>query len=306
MAQLQDLSAYPDLERLVRVQLDVWPDHERFIATRLAQASLSFAEEVAGLIGRIAPSLRDFATDYQWLCGRLYEEELYFRRTGAYRLSRFEDAVREVYANREYMSRYMNAVLLSHLWWENHSRVIEYYSRDFLRALPDDYTHLEVGPGHGLLLYFAARDSRCWQVTGWDVSEASLDATRACLQRLHVTRDVRLVKRNLLDAPTGGERFDSIVISEVCEHLEDPRAALASLRDHLAPKGRLFVNVPVNSPAPDHIYLFSTPEEGVDLVASAGYQIVETRFFPMTGHSEARARKSKSTISCVVVASPAA
>jgi hypothetical protein len=77
---------------------------------------------------------------------------------------------------------------------------------------------------------------------------------------------------------------------------------LRGLRQHLAPRGRLFVNVPVNSPAPDHIYLLRTPEEAVEMVRSSGYDVLDHRFFPMTGHTEAKARKNKLTISCVIVA----
>lgn len=45
-----------------------------------------------------------------------------------------------------------------------------------------------------------------------------------------------------LDAIEG--RFDVIVLYNVLEHLTDPVAALRRLRDHLAPAGELFVEVP--------------------------------------------------------------
>jgi 2-polyprenyl-3-methyl-5-hydroxy-6-metoxy-1,4-benzoquinol methylase len=292
---------YSSLSRLLEIQLAVWPDHDRFLATRFETADLAFAEELAGLVLRVTDDPAKLAADYKWLCEQLYEEELYFRRVGTYRLSKFEDALREVYSNHEFMARYMNGVLLSHVWWDNHARVIQYYAQSFLAQNRSGYAHLEVGPGHGLLLHFAANDPRCAAATGWDVSETSIGATCEALARTGCTRDVRLVQRNIFDATVGDERFDSIVLSEVAEHLEDPKAALVGLRDHLVSGGRLFVNVPVNSPAPDHIYLFNTPEEGVDLVRDAGYAIAETRFFPMTGNSEERARKMKATISCVVV-----
>ena len=61
--------------------------------------------------------------------------------------------------------------------------------------------------------------------------------------------------------------------------------------------GRLFLSVPVNSPAPDHIYLFRTPEEAIDMVREAGFDIQHTLFSPCTGVSLARARKHRLTIS---------
>ena len=269
------VSDAPALSRLLDVQLRVWPEHEKFLTRRFVDADLAAAERVADLVLKLAPTPEVLATDYRWLCDCLYQEELHLRRTGSYRLTRFEDAVREVYANREFMARYMNGLLISQVWWENHTRVIDHYSRQFLAQNRDGYSHLEIGPGHGLLLYFAALDARAASVTAWDLSDASLDATREALASLGIRREVRLQKRNLFDAPEGDERFDSIVLSEVCEHLEDPRSALVKLREHLAPEGRLFVNVPVNSPAPDHIYLLNTPEEAVSLVRDSGYDVVE-------------------------------
>jgi SAM-dependent methyltransferase len=296
------LSSTRALRSLVDVQLAVWPEHAKFLERRFEHTDIDAAERVAELVLKLSDEPETLARDYRWLCGLLYEEELHLRRTGSYRLSKFEDAEREVYSNREFMSRYMNALLISQVWWENHTRVIDHYSQSFLPANPPGYSHLEIGPGHGLLLYFAGQDPRAGVVTGWDLSDASLDATRAALARLAVPREVLLEKRNLFDAPTGGRSFDSIVLSEVCEHLEDPVAALASIRAHLAPSGRLYVNVPVNSPAPDHIYLLRTPEEAVEMVEAGGYEVLERRFFPVTGHSEERARKQKFTISCVIVA----
>jgi 2-polyprenyl-3-methyl-5-hydroxy-6-metoxy-1,4-benzoquinol methylase len=301
MTSLVDSTTHPALARLVRAQLDAWPEHERFLAMRFAERPNPFVETVATLIETLSDSQRGLAEDYRWLCDRLYEEELVFRRTGSYRLSRFEDAVREVYDNRKFMERYMNALLISQLWWANHTKVMDFFANRFLSGNRDEYSHLEIGPGHGLLLYFAAHDPRCGAATAWDLSDASLAATGAALARWGVRREVALVKRNLFD-PIGVPRlFDSIVLSEVCEHLEDPKSALEHVRDHLAPEGRLFVNVPVNSPAPDHIYLLRSPEEAVELVKAAGYRVVETSFFPMTGHTEVRARRMRATISCVVV-----
>lgn len=301
MRSIVDPVQYPALSRAIELQLRVWPEHEGFLELRFKDADLGFADRLAALVERVTDSPEELAADYRWLCDRMNEEELHFRRTNSYRLSTFADADREVYSNREFMRRYMNGVLLSHLWWDNHARVIESYANHFLPGNRDGYRHLEIGPGHGLLLYLAATDARCASATGWDVSETSIAATRTMLTRLGSTRDVSLIRRDLMDGQESDARFDSIVISEVCEHLEDPRAALVKLRGHLAPGGRLFVNVPINSPAPDHIYLLRTPEEGVDLVRSAGLEVVSTTLYPMTGLSERRARKLRATISCIVV-----
>lgn len=301
MHSIVDPARYPALSRAIELQLRVWPEHAGFLEVRLQRADLGFAERLAGLVARATDTPDVLAADYRWFCERMNEEELHFRRTHRYRLSTFAEAEREVYSNREFMRRYMNGQLLSLLWWDNHARVIEHYVDRFLAGNRDGYRHLEIGPGHGLLLYLAATDPRCARASGWDVSATSIAATRAMLGRLGVTREVDLIERDLMVDRDGDARFDSIVISEVCEHLEDPRAALAKLGRHLAPGGRLFVNVPVNGPAPDHIYLLRTPEEAVELVRSAGLEIASTALYPMTGLDERRARKLRAAISCVVV-----
>jgi SAM-dependent methyltransferase len=53
-----------------------------------------------------------------------------------------------------------------------------------------------------------------------------------------------LVRADLLDLPTRTGAFDAVLCSEVLEHLDNDRAALAELRRVLRPGGRLVVTVP--------------------------------------------------------------
>ena len=62
------------------------------------------------------------------------------------------------------------------------------------------------------------------------------------------------------------------------------------------------INAPVNSPAPDHLALFKTPEEIVDLVGAAGFEVIDTLFSPPSGSTLERARKLNLAISTVIVA----
>jgi hypothetical protein len=65
---------------------------------------------------------------------------------------------------------------------------------------------------------------------------------------------------------------------------------------------RLCFLVADNCGGPDHLYLLRTPEEAVDLVREAGFEPLDTAFFPMTGASLERARKHALTISAVISA----
>ena len=66
--------------------------------------------------------------------------------------------------------------------------------------------------------------------------------------------------------------FQSVVFSEVLEHMEHPREALEVIRSVMAPDGRLFLNMPINSPAPDHLFNADTPEELEAFVSRGGLQ----------------------------------
>ena len=304
-----DLSAYPSLQKLVRAQIDIWPDHKdmlnKSIGVRNASV-LATSERISDVILKLIDShlgdLGEICEDYRFMCEQIVlPEEWYFRRHGKYRLSTFEEAERHYYSNSAFMKRYMNGVLLSHVFWLNHANVLDYYTSVFLAGNKLGYRHLEIGPGHGLLLYFAAQDMHCSQANGWDVSDTSARATHSALEAMGVSRKARVVRQNLFEASIVGSQFDSVVISEVLEHMESPHDALKSLYACLAPGGRIFVNVPINSPAPDHIYLLQNAEEALGLVKDAGFMIYDFRLFPMTGYSLEQCCKHKLTISCAVI-----
>ena len=296
--------SYQSLQRAIDQQLAVFPEHRGYLGKRFAGESdemLAFADDLASRIERVCGGdLATLFSDYRWLTDIVLEEEVFFRREGRYRLTSFEDAVTQVYANQEYMTRYMNALLASQLWWRNHTEVMRYYREVFIGRAPEGFTHLEVGPGHGLFLEIAAASPRCAAAEGWDISDASLANTRAALRAVGIGDDrVALRKINIFSSPAA--RFQSIVFSEVLEHLLDPLSALKALYQLLEPGGRIFINAPVNSPAPDHLYLFRTPEEVQDMVRAAGFTVEDSLFSPCTGATLSRARRLDLTISAAVI-----
>jgi 2-polyprenyl-3-methyl-5-hydroxy-6-metoxy-1,4-benzoquinol methylase len=299
---------FPQLEKLVAHQLAVFPGHEPFLQKRFSAVSrgdLLFAEEIAGKVIQIAGERLDsVCEDYRWLSETVLDEELHFRRTGRYRLSTFEQADKQVYSNSQLMSRYMNGLLASQLWWRNHTEMLEFFRGDFVNRNPRSFTHLEIGPGHGLFLYFAAASPDCQTAEAWDISDASLGNTRQALSSMHIEEKVSLKKVNLFEAPK--VQFDSIAFSEVLEHLEHPREALDILHGLLADDGRIFVNAPINSPAPDHLYLFETPEELLAMIVEAGFIVESSRMVPCTGATLERARKRKLSISVGAIVRKAA
>jgi trans-aconitate methyltransferase len=90
-------------------------------------------------------------------------------------------------------------------------------------------------------------------------------------------------------------------MSEILEHLEDPVAAMRAASRHMKPGGYLWINVPANSPAPDHIFLVEGADHAASLVAQAGFEVVRSDAFPMSGATLEKAMKRKLSISCVVL-----
>jgi 2-polyprenyl-3-methyl-5-hydroxy-6-metoxy-1,4-benzoquinol methylase len=98
---------------------------------------------------------------------------------------------------------------------------------------------------------------------------------------------------------------DVIVISEVLEHLEQPATALALLRRVARPGATLFVNVPLNSPSPDHIFLLEHPDEVTAMVTGAGFAVEQMAMFATQGRDVEKALRQKVSVSVGVVARPA-
>jgi 2-polyprenyl-3-methyl-5-hydroxy-6-metoxy-1,4-benzoquinol methylase len=302
------LRPYQALAELLQRQFKVTPQYEEALIRRFGAADSQDLQVCDGLASNILAltkgGLDEYLRSYDFICRVVLDEEIFFRRNGRYRLQTFEEALREVYLNETFMHDYMRGLLLTQVYWANHTACIRYFETVFLAGLPPDARFLDIGPGHGLFTARAIASGRCASVTGWDVSPTSLAETERSLNTLGYRDGFTLQERDIL-GEVGEERFDGIVFSEVLEHLDQPAEALRAIRRLLSPRGRLFVNVPVNSPAPDHIFLLRSPEEAVSFVESAGFRTVDTAFFPMTGATLERARKHDLTISICIVAEAA-
>ncbi len=150
---------------------------------------MAATEEFAAMVLRIVESSNEtfdtYCADYRFMCGEFLAEELHFRREHAYRLSSFKQAYEEVYSNKEYMDRYVRFILFTYVLWENHARAMNYFRSSYLPRLADSTDHLEIGPGHGLLLYLASSSPAVASIDawGWDVSESRVSSRRNYLPR---------------------------------------------------------------------------------------------------------------------------
>jgi 2-polyprenyl-3-methyl-5-hydroxy-6-metoxy-1,4-benzoquinol methylase len=302
----------PATRALVEAVLATWPEHEKFLAKSFAGRSprlLATTELIAELLLKVAADhgtpLARYAEDYRFLCEQIvFPEEVFFRRENRYRLSTFEEAAREVYDNAPLMTRYMSGLFMSDVLWVNHASAMDDFASVYLPAAKRGGAHLEIGPGHGMLLYLATRFGDFGSLSAWDVSATSIAHTRHVLDLIGVGGRVDLQLQNMYDPACLANhrgRFDTVVLSEVLEHLEQPREALEIIRDLLAPGGTVWINVPANGPAPDHLFLLRSPQEAADLIASVGLDVTRTDAFPLAGYSLERAVRNDLSISCIVV-----
>ncbi len=307
---LSGYGAVPNFLAIVHAVAGDWPEHQTFIAKGLRDRSPETMRSVENNAQRIRTILCDakvsaeqLGRDYRFLCGKLLEEELHFRRNQRYRLSTFAEALNQVYTDVEFMHRYMNFLLVSYVLWDNHVRAVWDFEHGFLPMVRQNARHLEIGPGHGLLLQLATESPRICSITGWDVSATSIEHTRRCLNAMGTSIPVELRVQNLFDAPaTSVAEFDSMVLSEVLEHLEDPVSALRAVRSSLSDDGLLWINVPLNSPAPDHIFLIRTLDDALNIVHAGGFIPLRYECFPMTGVTLAQAWKNALTVSVAITA----
>jgi 2-polyprenyl-3-methyl-5-hydroxy-6-metoxy-1,4-benzoquinol methylase len=141
---------------------------------------------------------------------------------------------------------------------------------------------LEIGAGHGDLteLMQAGRT-----VTATDLSTSCVDMLRTRFAQ-HSNVDVRQVD---IDSTADGRTYDSVILINVLEHIDDDERALERLRVMLRPGGRLCVFVP----AFDGLYSTFDQRIGhrrryrrsqlVELLDRAGFSIVDAYYVNAVG-----------------------
>lgn len=99
---------------------------------------------------------------------------------------------------------------------------------------------LDIGCGTGFLLERLAE--RGFSGIGIDLSPESVEHARRRLAQIGASDRLTAVVGSAYEPPAGP--FDLIALTDVLEHLEDPRACIAALRAVLAPGGLLVVSTP--------------------------------------------------------------
>lgn len=286
--------------------LKVWPEHGRVVEKSLAQRDeslLVFTEQISSMIYKIiSDDLESYCLSYKWTCEMLNQEEIYFRRSGKYRFSTLSEVENVVYHDHSFMNKYVKGLLLTQILWTNHINTIWAYN-NFLESQPIK-SIIEIGPGHGLLVALAGIKG-IKDITVWDISESSLLETKKNLTNILPGIEVNYLQVDALNVSklkSLDKKYDAIVLSEVLEHIEFPQTILKNLREVMNPDSRIFINIPVNCPAPDHIYYLDKADDVVELVQGAGLQTANVQQYPLTGYTLEAALKRRFTISVCLTA----
>jgi len=305
----QLLEGRPALQKLVQLVVDVWPDHETFLLTSFKARTpdlLETSEAMADVVLRLAAGREEqVAKDYVWLCEQIREEEINFARTDAYRYSTFAETNANVYSDDAFMERYMHGLLYSHVLWYMHVSSLHFFRQRLAARVKPGGKVMEVGSGHGLLIYLTLVELGMAEAVAWDISEISLAQTRHALESLGTADRARYAIQDMHKVEPDAEKFDLIILSHLLEHLEDPVDALQKLRNAVAKGGYLFVNVPLNAPMPDHLQLFRDPADVIKLLENSGFRTLEIASHTTQALPLPKALKRKIAVTCSVIAEPA-
>jgi 2-polyprenyl-3-methyl-5-hydroxy-6-metoxy-1,4-benzoquinol methylase len=137
---------------------------------------------------------------------------------------------------------------------------------------------LDVGSGHGPFPYMAMKQfpSSNHHVDIIDISHVSLERTKKILVDIGGGNTcISMHLADIFDFHTE-LKYDLIFLGEILEHLDNPRLILTKLSSFLSETGILWFTVPTNSPALDHVYLFSSRSEVIALIEKSELSVIES------------------------------
>ena len=211
-----------------------------------------------------------------------------------YRFHSLEEVENQVYRNEKYMSKYMLGLQISGYVWSNHREIHRWWKDLILNFSGENY--LEIGPGHGQYFLEVLQRQQFKQYYALDISETSLKQTEEYISsREPYLTNYKLLQGDFFEIELK-QKFDAVSLSEVLEHVENPEQMMRKIYEITTDSANIYVNVPINAPEIDHIYLFHTVEEVINLVEHVGY-IVKNKFV-VTGNGipYEKAIKRKSAI----------
>lgn len=214
----------------------------------------------------------DFITEaYLFINHMVMEETYYFMRNCRYRNSTFDEVKKMVYDNPWYMERYMMGLSISDYIWINHIKILRYFEKN-IGCFSGRY--LEIGPGFGQCLVKALMKGGFSEYHACDISKISVERSNRYLKYRNLAEKCNVEEKDffLYDSEF---KFHCIVMGEVLEHIEHPKEMLEKVYGLLEDDGKAFVTTVINAPAVDHIFLFQSIEDVLDMVCDSGFNVYD-------------------------------
>lgn len=229
------------------------------------------------------------------------KEIYYFIENGNYRYSTLKDVEDKIYFNHDYMEDYMIGLAISNFVWDTHIAIRRYFIT-LMQNIDTFGKYLEIGPGHGNFFLQSLKFGKFDKLLGVDISPTSCEMTKKIVNfnNQKAKQKCQFVCMDFLEY-NFNEEFNFITIGEVLEHVENPKFFLRKARDILADNGNIFITVPINGPAIDHIYLFSHPDDVKNMIKDCELEIVKEEYFMANNYSLEKALRTKNAIIMVAL-----
>lgn len=241
----------------------------------------------------------DFIVDaYLFINNMAMEETYYFIRNGKYRNSTFEEVNEIVYANPEYMKKYMMGLSILDYTSSFHLKMLRYFENNMNMFSGKRY--LEIGPGFGQYLIKVILNCNFEKFCACDISKTSVDGSNAYLKYRNLSDKCTVIEKDFFQF-VSEESFDCILMGEVLEHVEQPLMMLNKIYELLNRGGKAFITTVINTPTVDHISLFSSIEQVVDLVKDAGFKVIDYMYATEGNLSLEKVVKRKQAISIALI-----
>jgi len=144
---------------------------------------------------------------------------------------------------------------------------------------------LSVGYGTGYELKLAFDEAPGWRIAAFDSSPDSYEYASELLRFFGHPMDCLHQDVFSFECRDGvvadRESFGKVILCELLEHLDDPKAALRAMRNVLHPEGLLFCTMAVNIAQEDHVYVYRLAEQARTQVLECGFEIVQEILAPV-------------------------
>lgn len=233
---------------------------------------------------------------YIRFCDTFKQKQLEFVRNQEYAYQDFDKVNAEVYQNATYMEHtYYPALLFSYLFSSNYFDILRIFRQSFLPLCKDTQGQsCEVGIGHGMLSSLLLQQNPNLLGYGIDISPIAATVTEKVTQFFKLSSPITVT---IEDATQNISRTNNqlMICAEVLEHLPNPKQLLENIYQSLAPQGKFFLTASINMESVDHLYLFHSDEEVLEMVKACGFTVLERHVTFLTSqnyrHDEALQKK---------------